>query len=227
MHTTKNKQVIRTLYETYRREYLNELYDTPLQYKQQDASKYSVLGDDNTPIAYFLFTFRYDINTSPIDYKKYNQSKYWDVSWYWDPSTPKDQKNSKNFIRITSTSFKIVTDFIESHNNPPLLSFSGMTESHERIYSNKLFVDRWNTLLGNMYYTMWDDAHDKMWIVNKNFYRNDESRIHTISQQMEKPTSEVYRITKFPNKGELKGIQKQKYIKEQLKRIILKQIYLR
>ena len=102
-----------------------------------------------------------------------------------------------------------------------------MTESHDRIYSNKLFIDRWNTLLGNMYHTMWDDAHDKMWIVNKNFYRNDESRIHTISQQMEKPTSEVYRMVKFPNKGELKGIQKQKYIKEQLKRIILKQIYLR
>ena len=54
MNTTKNKQVIRTLYETYRKEYLNELYDTPLQYKQQDASKYNVLNDDNTSIAYFF-----------------------------------------------------------------------------------------------------------------------------------------------------------------------------
>ena len=54
MNTTKNKQVIRTLYETYRKEYLNELYDTPLQYKQQDASKYNVLNDDSTSIAYFF-----------------------------------------------------------------------------------------------------------------------------------------------------------------------------
>ena len=66
-----------------------------------------------------------------------------------------------------------------------------------------------------------------MWIINKNFYKTDESKIYKASQVFEKSLSEIYQHEKFPIKNKLKGISRHDFIKEQIKRIILKQIYLK
>lgn len=222
----KNKELIKKLYQEYKLNYLNELYDTPLNFKKESNTKYTVYNNEE-PLAYFLFTFRYDINNSPIDYKKYKLDRYWDVSWYWVDSLSKIEKNTKNFIKITSTSFKVVDDFIRKNNYPPLLSFGGLTEQHERIYSNQLFLDRWKVLLGEKYYTEWDLQNDKVWIVNKNFYKIDEAKIYKASQAFEKSPSLIFQEEKFPIKNKLKGISRHNLVKEQIKRVILKQIYLK
>jgi hypothetical protein len=219
------KGLIKKLYEEYKKGYLNELYDTPLKFKREDNNKYEVFFEDNQPIAYFRFSFMYNIGDSPIDYRKYNLDKYWDISWYWSSGIDNKLKNSNNFIKITSTSFKIVDDFIRNNNHPVLLGFGGLSEQHERIYSNKTFIDRWEVLFGEKYYVEW--KNDKLWIINKNFHKIDESRLlkHSIHQQ--KPISEIYRNLKYPNKNNYKGILRNNLIKEQIKRIILKSIYLR
>jgi hypothetical protein len=223
---TKNKELIKKLYQEYKQNYLNELYDNPLQFKKDNNTKYVVYSNDKE-LAYFLFTFRYDINNSPIDYKKYKLDKYWDVSWYWVDSLPKIEKNSNNFIKVTSTSFKIIDDFIRNNNYPPLLGFGGLTEQHERIYSNQLFLDRWKFLLGERYYTEWDSQNDKVWIINKNFYKIDEIKIYKASQVFKKSPSLIFQEEKYPIKNKLKGINYHNLIKEQIKRVILKQIYLK
>ena len=135
------------------------------------------------------------------------------------------KKNTKNFIKVTSTAFKIVDDFIRNNNYPALLGFGGLSEKHERIYSNQSFLDRWKILLGEKYYAEWEN--DKLWIINKNFHKIDEHRLIKHSQYSQTPISEIYRDLKFPNKNKHKGISKVNIIKEQIKRIILKQIYLK
>lgn len=221
-----NKELIKKLYKEYKKEYLNEIYDTPLEFKKESPTKYNVYRDSKE-LAYFLFTFKYDINNSPVDYKKYKLDRYWSVDWYWSPKVPKEEKNAKNFIRVTSTAFKIVDDFIRNYNYPSLLGFGGLTKQHENIYSDKKFIDRWDTLLGERYYTKWDTENDKIWIVNKNFYKTDETKISNASHVFKKSLSEIYRQQKFPNKHDTKGIFRHNMIKEQIKRIILKQIYLK
>jgi hypothetical protein len=221
-----NKELIKKLYEEYKKEYLNEIYDIPLESKKESPTKYLVYKD-NKEIAYFLFTFKYDINNSPVDYKRYKLDRYWSVDWYWSKDTPKEDKNAKNFIRVTSTAFKIVDDFIRNYNYPPLLGFGGLTEQHERIYSDESFIDRWKILLGERYCTEWDPKNDKVWIINKNFYKTDEIKIYEASRVFEKPPSEIYMQQKFPVKNKLKGISRHNLIKEQIRRIILKQIYLK
>ena len=221
-----NKELIKKLYEEYKKEYLNEIYDIPLEFKKESNTKY-IVYKDNKELAYFLFTFKYDINNSPVDYKRYKLDRYWGIDWYWSQEVSKEEKNAKNFIRVTSTSFKIVDSFIRDYNSPPLLGFGGLTEQHEKIYSDEKFIDRWKTLLGEKYYVEWDLKNDKMWIINKNFYKTDESKIYKASQVFEKSLSEIYQHEKFPIKNKLKGISRHTYIKEQIKRIILKQIYLK
>jgi hypothetical protein len=220
-----SKQVIEKLYRQYKEAYLNELYDSPLPYKKEDSTRYTVYSQDGKDVAYFLFTFMYNINDSPVDYKKYKLDKYWDVSWYWSQNLPKEEKNKSNFIKVTSTSFKIVDDFIRNNNYPALIGFGGLSKKHENLYSNKLFIDRWEILFSERYYVEW--KNDKMWIINKNFYKIDELRLVKHSIYEERSISEVYKATKFPNKKDLKGISKHDLIKEQIKRVILKKIYIK
>lgn len=220
----ENKETIKKLYNEYKKEYLNELYDTPLKFKKEGINKYIVYKENGEELAYFLFSFMYDMNKSPIDYKKYALDKYWNIDWYWSKIST-EEKNNLNFLKVTSTSFKIVFDFIKENNYPVLLAFGGQYETHEKVYSNKNFLDRWGVLLGEKYYVEW--LNDKFWIINKNFHKIDENRIIKFSQFQEKPPSEIYRDMKFPTKNKLKGISRHDFIKEQIRRIILKQIYLK
>jgi hypothetical protein len=220
-----NKNTIKKLYNEYKKQYINELFDSPLLFKKDSNTKYIVYDVNNNELAYFLFTFMYNIKDSSIDYKKYNLTRYWDISWYWSNNISNNEKNTNNFIKVISTSFKIVDDFIRNYDYPPLLGFGGLSEKHENIYSNKLFLDRWKILFNEKYYVEW--KNDKLWLINKNFHQIDEHRLVKHSNYQEKPISEIYRDLKFPNKNKTTGIYKFNLIKEQTKRVILKQIYLK
>jgi hypothetical protein len=224
MKQPSNKETVKRLYNEYKEQFLNEIYDTPLEFKKDSNTKYIVYDKEENELAYFLFKFMYNINDSPIDYKKYKLDRYWNVDWYWIDKLPKEQKTAQNFIKVTSTAFKIVDDFIISNNFPLLLGFGGLTESHDRIYSNKNFIERWQILFGEKYKVKYHN--DKLWIINK-IITVDENKISRIAEIYKKSNSEAYRKELFPTKRDVKGISRHDMIKEQIKRIILKCMYLR
>jgi hypothetical protein len=223
MNHPNNKETVKRLYKEYKEQFINELYDTPLEFKKNNNS-YTIYKENGDELAFFTFRFEYNIDNSPIDYKKYKLNKYWDINWYWSSNVKEKEKNTKNFIKVTSTAFKVVDDFIRNNNYPALLGFGGLTEKHEQIYSNQSFIDRWKILFGEKYYVEW--KNNKLWIINKNFYQIDELRLIKHSQFQEKPISEIYRMLLYPNKNNVKGISRHNLIKEQIKRIILKKIYI-
>jgi hypothetical protein len=224
MKQPNNKEVVKRLYNEYKEQYLNEIYDTPLKYNKESNTKYIVYDKEGNELAYFLFRFMYNIDKSPVDYKKYKLDRYWNVDWYWIDKLPKEYKTTQNFIRITSTAFKVVDDFIISNNFPLLIGFGGLTDSHDRIYSDERFIERWQVLFGERYKVKYQN--DKLWIINKTI-TVDEIRISKIAEIYEMSSSEVYRKELFPNKRDVKGISRHNMIKEQIKRIILKRIYLK
>lgn len=217
-----NKEVVKRLYKEYKEQYLNEIYDTPLKYNKDSNTKYIVYDKDGNELAYFLFRFMYNINDSPVDYKKYKLDRYWNVDWYWVDGLSKEYKTAQNFIRITSTAFKIVDNFITSNNFPLLIGFGGLTDTHDRIYSDKRFIERWQILFGERYEVKYQN--DKLWIINKTI-TVDEIKIAKISEVYEISSSEAYRKELFPTKRDVKGISRHNMIKEQIKRIILKKMY--
>jgi len=222
MKQPSNKETIKRLYNEYKEHYLNEIYNTPLEFKKDSNIKYIVYDKDGNELAYFLFRFMYNINDSPVDYKKYKLDRYWNVDWYWVDNLSKDQKTVQNFIRITSTAFKIVEDFITSNGFPLLLGFGGLTDSHNRIYSDERFIERWQILFGERYKIKYQN--DKLWIINKTL-TVDETKISKIAEIYKLSNSEAYRKELFPTKRDVKGISRHNMIKEQIKRIILKKIY--
>lgn len=217
-----HKTLIREYINEFKNQYLNELYDSPLDYFIVNDYRYNILLDGDV-VAIVNFRNQYDIDRAPIDHKKYSLSKYWDVSWEWGDIS-REQKTSQNFIKVTSTLFKIVYSFI-SNISPDIVSFSGLTESHERIYSDERFLDRWRSLLSEKYNVSW--SNDRVWIVKKSLSPIDEYKVIRLSEHLEISPSEAYKKVVYPNKKELKGITKNKLIKEQIKRIVLKYIYLK
>jgi len=222
MKQPSNKEVVKRLYNEYKEQYLNEIYDTPLKYDKESNTKYIVYDKEGNELAYFLFRFMYDLDKSPVNYKKYKLDRYWDVSWYWVDNLHKEHKNAQNFIRVTSTAFKIVDDFITSSGFPLLLGFGGLTKQHETIYSDDRFIERWKVLFGERYKIKYQN--DKLWIINKTI-TVDETKISKIAEIYELSNSEAYRKELFPTKRDVKGISRHDMIKEQIKRIILKQLY--
>jgi len=220
MKQPNNKEVVKRLYQEYKQEFINEIFETPLDFKQINPTKYQVEN-----LATFTFKREYNFSDVPFDTDMYKIPFYWSISWLWDINLPEDEKTIKNWLKVTSTSFKIVDDFIRQKDYPLVLEFSGQTETHKRVYHNKEFLNRWKILFGEQYDVLLHNEH--IWFINKNISNRNLHNAIKLSEQTQISLSKAVNYWKFKTKHDVKGISRHDMIKEQIKRIILKRIYLK
>ena len=134
MKQPSNKEVVKRLYNEYKEQYLNEIFETPLEFKQIDSTKYQA-GN----LAIFTFKREYDFSSVPFDTTMYKIPFYWGISWIWINDISEEEKTIKNWLKVTSTSFKIIDDFIRQKDYPPVLEFSGQTQTHKNVYHSVSF----------------------------------------------------------------------------------------
>jgi hypothetical protein len=215
-----NKEVVKRLYQEYKQEFINEIFETPLEFKQIDSTKYQVEN-----LATFTFKREYNFLGVPFDTDMYKIPFYWSISWLWDINLPEDEKTIKNWLKVTSTSFKIIDNFIRQKEYPLVLEFSGQTEIHKRVYHNREFLNRWKILFGEQYDVLLHNEH--IWFINKNISNKNLHNALKLSEQTQISLSKAINYWKFKTKHDIKGISRHNMIKEQIKRIILKRIYLK
>jgi len=214
-----NKETIKRLYNEYKEQYLNEIFEAPLEYSQIEPTKYQV-GN----LATFIFKREYTFSDVPFDTTMYKIPFYWSISWMWGNNLSEEEKTLTNWLKVMSTSFKIVNDFIRQKDYPLVLEFSGQTETHKRVYHNKKFLDRWQILFGEKYEILLHKDH--IWFINKNISNKNLHNAIKLSEHSQISLSKAVEYWKFKNKRDVKGIARHDMIKEQIKRIILKRIYL-
>jgi hypothetical protein len=215
-----NKETIKRLYNEYKEQYLNEIFEAPLEYSQIEPTKYQV-GN----LATFIFKREYTFSDVPFDTTMYKIPFYWSISWMWGNNLSEEEKTLTNWLKVMSTSFKIVNDFIRQKDYPLVLEFSGQTETHKRVYHNKKFLDRWQILFGEKYEILLHKDH--IWFINKNISNKNLHNAIKLSEHSQISLSKAVEYWKFKNKRDVKGIARHDMIKEQIKRIILKRIYLK
>jgi hypothetical protein len=213
-----NKETVKHLYNEYKEQYLNEIFETPLEYNQIEPTKYQV-GN----LATFIFKREYIFSDVPFDTTMYKIPFYWSISWMWDNELPEEEKTLTNWLKVMSTSFKIINDFIRQKDYPLVLEFSGQTETHKRVYHNKEFLDRWQILFGEKYEILLHKDH--IWFINKNISNKNLHNAIKLSEHSQISLSKAVEYWKFKNKRDVKGISRHNMIKEQIKRIILKRMY--
>jgi hypothetical protein len=163
-----------------------------------------------------------------VKYAKENNLKT--VLIFEDDNMPLDNfdnrwKTIKNWLKVTSTSFKIVDDFIRQKDYPPVLEFSGQTQTHKNVYHNKEFLNRWQILFGEQYEVELYKEH--IWLINKNISNKTLHNAIKLSEHAQISLSKAVNYWKFKTKRDVKGISRHNMVKEQIKRIILKRIYLK
>jgi len=153
--------------------------------------------DDNIPKRYF---------GDLIDY-------FYEFSWKFDMEMDVELKNDWSWVKATTTSIKIIDDFIRTI-NPKLIKFSGRSEGTKSMYNNDIFVDKLRSIFGQTHNIILDDddpENRKIYISKREYNILSED---TIRKNMDCMTyEEAYRIVKFPKKKQFKRIlKKEKYL---------------
>lgn len=193
---------------------------------EKEFTKY-FLNEDNVKVN-FSFKLEYDLRLLPPHLIDINKLKfYYEIYWSWDKDMENQYKTSYNWKRVSATSFKILDMFIRKY-NPELIMFKGRHPKMSIIYNYDQFLD----VLKNLFYFNYfvKNYDDKIYIIRK-----DISNIHkdNIKKMVESDDcGETYESAvnqwSYPNrcKKDMKGIYRNRYIKDQKRRIYLKEFFL-
>lgn len=205
---------------------LNESLDLPLpNIKLIDDFEYQASNDFIG--GRFIFTLGFNNN----DLIKYGVSDdvdtFYDISWSFTDDTDESLKTVSNWKKLTSTGFIILDDFIRKH-NPKVIKFSPQTKGNEKVYFNDVFLDKLKSIFYHNYDVINNRDYSVVMLVNKKFSNLKEEPIKKRMDLCGETLIEAENYWKYPHKRkrEMKGIVKNDFIKEQIKRVLIKDRYL-
>jgi hypothetical protein len=205
---------------------LNESLDSPLSnIKQIDDFEYEASNDFIG--GRFIFSLGFNNN----DLFKYGISDdidvFYNFSWSFILDTDESLKTVGNWKKLTSTGFIILDDFIRKH-KPKLIKFSFQTGGSEKVYFNEIFLSKLKSIFYHNYDVITDRGYGVVMLVDKKFSNLKEEPIKKRMEQCGETLIESENYWKYPHrrKREMRGIMKNDYIKEQIKRILNKNRYL-
>lgn len=205
---------------------LNESFDSPLpNVKKIDNLNYEASDD----VIAGRFVFKLGFNND--DLTKYGISNdvdvFYDFSWSFLTGTDDSLKTTRNWKKLTSTGFMILDDFIRK-NKPKLIKFSFHTSGNEKVYFNDVFLDRLKSIFYHDYDVITDKNYGVVMLVYKKFSNLKEEPIRKRMEQCGETLMESELYWKYPHrrKREMRGVIRNDYIKEQIRRVLIKNRYL-
>lgn len=213
-----SKNLIKEYYIKYNTQYLTELFDNPIRsFNKIDNWKYTVNSDGIS--AEFIFHIRYDLENLPNRVDKTDIKKFYEISWNF---TGDSRRDAKAWVSVTATSLLIINDFIRTM-NPDVIVFSSLQDAHvKKIYLHQNFLDKLKIIFSENYKIFSDDI--LICIVKQSKYI-DES-IRKYSRTYGKSISESRQYSFLKKKMIRQRSTLWEHLKIQMKRIILKKIYL-
>lgn len=204
---------------------INEVFDVPFNNLSKTDDNTYIVDENGIGIKY-TFRGRYDSEIIPKNYVKNDIGLFYEISWDWVKDVLEELKTTTNWIRSTSTSFKVLDDFIRNE-DPKVIMFS-TTEKTFNIYNNDLFINHLTNIFGQKYYITKEQNGDvlRVFLIRKDISHYADDMINKTYQQNGGDINEIRKRILYPNKRYFKGIRRNSLIKEQIKRILLKKRYL-
>lgn len=207
---------------------LNESFDKPIKdFKIVDDFTYTAEEGDIKGI----YTFRLDFDNGYLDQFKHeininDVGVFYDFSWRFHETVDK-HKNPFNWVKLTTTGFKILDDFIRKQ-NPKLIKLGDKTDGNFKLYFNDSFINKLQSLFYHNYYVKPYPHISTILIIKKDLLKLDEDFINYRMEVFGDSEKDANDYRKYPHKRkrQMKGIIKNDYRKEQIKRIINKVRYL-
>lgn len=206
------------------KDYLNEeIFDIPFTNIKKEHDQHYIINEDGV-IVNFNFKMRFDIENL-IKVKKNEIDFFWEVYWGWDKNMKPELKTPKNWIKVIATSYKILNEFIKDY-NPKVIHFGRQTDGNKKVYSNTSFLDKIKTIFGENYIVISDDEKENFFLIKKEHSTIYETTIEKRIKYLNETFDIAKQRTLHPYINELKGIVKNDFLKEELKRNGYKSKYL-
>ena len=225
-----NHQQIRKFYKAYQKQILDEMqeyYDMPLKYIEKiNENKYIAYEDNIKVIFTFVRRFGSDLSKLPNKIDKNLIKDYYERSWNWDESTPENERNAKNFLRVIGSSFSITKNFLQTKPNIKIILFTSLSSGHDTIYNDKSrYSKKLLLILGDQYEYITDPENFRYWIVNKDVidYKS-QNHIQLRMEILGETLNESIQFRHFPLRHSSTPINI--IIKNKIKQRILENIYL-
>jgi len=206
---------------------ITESLDKPFKnLKEIEFTRY-YLDEDNVKVN-FKFKHEFNIHKLPLYLLDTEKLKnYFEISWSWNQDMENGYKTVYNWKRVTATAFKVIDMFLRKY-NPELVIFKGRHPKMDIIYNYDQFLE----ILRNLFYFNYfvKNYDDKIYIIRKDVSSIYEGHIEKRSECDD--CNETYEESRefwlHPNKRKrnMKGISRNDYIKDQRKRIFLKEFFL-
>lgn len=224
-------QQIKEFYKIYKQQILDEMqeyYDMPLQYVEKiNDNQYVAYENDIKVIFTFVRRFGGDLSKLPNIVDKSLVKEYYERSWNWDESTPINERNSKNFLRVVGTSFKITKQFFQDKPSCNILLFTSLSKGHDTVYSDKSrYSNKLISILGDQYHYVANPDDFRYWVINKDIINyKDQNHIQLRMEILNESLNEAIQFRYFPLRHPLTSTNIK--IKAKIKQRVLEKIYLK
>ena len=220
-----NKIIKQELFELYQ---INESFDKPFpDFTKVGDFYYVVKSGDISGI--FTFKLRFSKSNHP-KYYLYpdNVGVYYEANWDWGYMMKNELKTNENHIKMMTTWFKIIDDFIRTI-KPDVIKFPKQNDENNKIQSEINFVGKLSSLFLNHHHVTTDIEFNMkicgVYIINKKVSKLLDDSIRKLTENcLDLKDPRKYRL--YPKKRNEKGIVRNNTIKEQRKRILYTAKYL-
>jgi len=205
---------------------LKESFDKPFKNIEKINEFTYLCGDDNMLSKFIFRPYFKDIGCK--EYLIEKPTKIYEVSWDWLSSVNDKEKTKTNWVKSTTTSFKVIDSFIRDIN--PNTIVINETENTSVIYRGVNFLDKIKTLF---YYRFvicvnYDEELDtnRIYLIKKELTTYGMERINKTHEQCGGDINLIRENILFPKEENLKGIKLKEFKDKQTKSILFRKIYL-
>ena len=200
---------------------LLEIFDQPYEISKIDGYNYYVDDKSGIKIKYTIKT-RYDIDTIPNHLINLPINGFIEISWNFGKGVPNELKNVSSWLRGTSTSFKVIENYLKT-NKTDVILFSSTDQTINR-YRSENFLKLLQSLFPDRYISIIDnDDFVKVYMIDKNVSKLPNDSIEKIMNECDISFLEAKNRLFKPKKT---GINKKRYLENKIQSIINKKIYL-
>ena len=207
--------------------YLNESFDKPFRDISKIGDFTYVCGDEKPLVKFTIRPYYKKIDCEEYLLDKVN-SKIYEVSWDWVYGVGEEDKTTFNWVKATTSTIKVIDQF--NRDLKPNIILFNETENTQVIYRGFNFIEKIRTIFGDNFLVC--SRHNEELDVNRVYLIKKElstyglDRIEKTNEQCILGFDIIKERAQKPKKRDLKGIKRKLFKEVQLKRVVLKTIYL-
>jgi hypothetical protein len=204
---------------------LNESFDKPFNNVEKIDDLTYLCGDGDMLVKFVFRPYFKDFGC-----KKYLNSeptKVYEISWDWLPDVNDENKTKSNWVKATTTSFKIIDSF--NRTTSPNVIVINETENTSVIYRGDNFLEKTKTLFDNKFVVCREYDNDmdinRIFLIKKELTNYALDRINKTYEQCGGDFNLIRENILFPKKKNLKGIKLKQFKDKQIKQLLFREIY--